>query len=125
MFYAQRRIKGEKQREQNRLAEKKKFDRSLIDKAKQELRAFLGNQNAGSEVVARPAITNASSNRSEENEVQGSQDDEVQARLDQLLDEVFTTREPGDELEAQRRDSVQRYEAFLDFWATKLRRNYV
>ena len=100
MFYAQRRIKGEKQREQNRLAEKKKFDRSLIDKAKQELRAFLGNQNAGSEVVARPAITNASSNRSEENEVQRSQDDEVQARLDQLLDENKTERKK----EQERRD---------------------
>merc|ERR1712181_173 len=46
-------IKGEKQREQNRLAEKKKVDRSLIEKAKQELRAFLGrNQNEGSEAVA-------------------------------------------------------------------------
>lgn len=100
VFYAQRRIKGEKQREQNRLAEKKKFDRSLIDKAKQELRAFLGNQNAGSEVVARPAITNASSNRSEENEVQRSQDDEVQARLDQLLDENKTERKK----EQERRD---------------------
>ena len=98
VFYAQRRIKGEKQREQNRLAEKKKFDRSLIDKAKEELRAFLGNQNAGSEVVARPAITNASSSRVEENEVPRSQDDEdrrreVQARLDQLLDKTERKKE--------------------------------
>merc|ERR1712037_557141 len=56
VFYAQRRIKGEKQREQNRLAEKKKFDRS--------------------------------------------QDDEVQARLDQLLDENKTERKK----EQERRD---------------------
>merc|ERR1711974_424248 len=107
VFYAQRRIKGEKQREQNRLAEKKKFDRTLIDKAKQELRAFLGNQNAGSEVVARPAITNSSS-RVEENVVQRSQDDEdrcreVQARLDQLLEENKTERKK----EQERRDRTK------------------
>ena len=59
VFYAQRRIKSEKQREQIRLAEKKKFDRSLIDKAKQELRNFLGqNVNEGAEVVVEPVVTN-------------------------------------------------------------------
>ena len=69
MFYAQRRIKGEKQREQNRLADKKNFDWTLVVKAKQELTLFLRNQNAGSEPIERSGI---SSNRVEEINVSGS-----------------------------------------------------
>ena len=89
MFYAQRRIKGEKQREQNRLADKKNFDWTLVVKAKQELTLFLRNQNAGSEPIERSGIT---SNRVEEINVSGSQGEEdrrreVQARLNQLHDE--------------------------------------
>ena len=89
MFYAQRRIKGEKQREQNRLADKKNFDWTLVVKAKQELTLFLRNQNAGSEPIERSGIT---SNRVEEINVPGSQGEEdrrreVQARLNQLHDE--------------------------------------
>ena len=94
VFYAQRRIKSEKQREQIRLAEKKKFDRSLIDKAKQELRNFLGQNvnEAGAEVVVEPVVTNNTINNN--NRVEGAEglqpgegEDrrrEVQARLDQL-----------------------------------------
>ena len=89
MFYAQRRIKGEKQREQNRLADKKNFDWTLVVKAKQELTLFLRNQDAGSEPIERSGIT---SNRVEEINVSGSQGEEdrrreVQARLNQLHDE--------------------------------------
>ena len=87
MFYAQRRIKGEKQREQNRLADKKNFDWTLVVKAKQELTLFLRNQNE--EPIERSGIT---SNRVEEINVSGSQGEEdrrreVQARLNQLHDE--------------------------------------
>merc|ERR1712083_1057267 len=87
VFYAQRRIKGEKQREQNRLADKKNFDWTLVVKAKQELTLFLRNQNE--EPIERSGIT---SNRVEEINVSGSQGEEdrrreVQARLNQLHDE--------------------------------------
>merc|ERR1711874_505554 len=73
VFYAQRRIKSEKQREQIRLAEKKKFDRSLIDKAKQELRNFLGqNVSEGAEVVVEPVVTN-NTNNTNNNRVEGAE----------------------------------------------------
>jgi len=73
VFYAQRRIKSEKQREQIRLAEKKKFDRSLIDKAKQELRNFLGqNVSEGAEVVVEPVVTNNTINNNN-NRVEGAE----------------------------------------------------
>ena len=104
MFYAQRRIKGEKQREQNRLAEKKKFDRSLIEKAKQELRAFLGNQNAGSEAIGRPAIDNINISRVE---VNGVENREMQARMDQLLEEKKTERRKEQERRERTKNSQE------------------
>ena len=114
VFYAQRRIKSEKQREQIRLAEKKKFDRSLIDKAKQELRNFLGQNvnEAGAEVVVEPVVSNNNinnNNRAEGAEgVQpgGGEDHrrEVQARLDQLVEENKTERKK----EQERRNQAAR-----------------
>ena len=104
MFYAQRRIKGEKQREQNRLAEKKKFDRSLIEKAKQELRAFLGNQNAGSEAIGLPAIDNINISRVE---VNGVENREMQARMDQLLEEKKTERRKEQERRERTKNSQE------------------
>jgi len=114
VFYAQRRIKSEKQREQIRLAEKKKFDRSLIDKAKQELRNFLGqNVNEGAEVVVEPVVTNNTINNNN-NRVEGAEgvqpgegEDrrrEVQARLDQLVEENKTERKK----EQERRNQAAR-----------------
>merc|ERR1712012_784563 len=111
VFYAQRRIKSEKQREQIRLAEKKKFDRSLIDKAKQELRNFLGQNvnEAGAEVVVEPVVTNNNNNRVEgaEGLQPGEGEDrrrEVQARLDQLVEENKTERKK----EQERRNQAAR-----------------
>jgi len=114
VFYAQRRIKSEKQREQIRLAEKKKFDRSLIDKAKQELRNFLGqNVNEGAEVVVEPVVTNNTTNNNN-NRPEGAEglqpgegEDrrrEVQARLDQLVEENKTERKK----EQERRNQAAR-----------------
>ena len=114
VFYAQRRIKSEKQREQIRLAEKKKFDRSLIDKAKQELRNFLGqNVNEGAEVVVEPVVTNNTTNNNN-NRAEGAEglqpgggEDhrrEVQARLDQLVEENKTERKK----EQERRNQAAR-----------------
>ena len=115
VFYAQRRIKSEKQREQIRLAEKKKFDRSLIDKAKMELRNFLGQNvnEAGAEVVVEPVVTNNTINNNN-NRVEGAEgvqpgegEDrrrEVQARLDQLVEENKTERKK----EQERRNQAAR-----------------
>merc|ERR1712107_320168 len=113
VFYAQRRIKSEKQREQIRLAEKKKFDRSLIDKAKQELRNFLGqNANEGAEVVVEPVVTNTTTTNN--NRVEGAEglqpgegEDrrrEVQARLEQPVEENKTERKK----EQERRNQAAR-----------------
>jgi len=112
VFYAQRRIKSEKQREQIRLAEKKKFDRSLIDKAKQELRNFLGqNVNEGAEVVVEPVVSNNTTNNNRPEGAEGVQPEEgedrrreVQARLDQLVEENKTERKK----EQERRNQAAR-----------------
>ena len=135
VFYAQRRIKSEKQREQIRLAEKKKFDRSLIDKAKQELRNFLGqNVNEGAEVVVEPVVTNNNinnNNRPEgaEGHQPGEGEDrrrEVQARLDQLVEENKTERKKEQERrsEVAEREGILRTKAMREREEQKSRRKY-